>query len=197
MNHTDVQTERPRVTPRRRVGTWVLSHTQMGLLLGCVGVGLILAFGGGFIAGVWYQASEHITPYAERQDTVAVEPAPPAESPDLTFYSMLTRPENPPPPGALPGTDKAAARSSGQSDVGGSGGAAKTPERPPEAAVKSLCQKPLNGLRSSAGVSGAAVRATTPAPGGAAQGPRQKRRRRQRVTVCKWGVFAPATRQTA
>jgi cell division protein FtsN len=61
----------------------------MGVALGCVGIGLLLAFGAGFIVGMWYQATEHVTPVASR---------PPSESAvdgwtrgqDLTFYSTLT-----------------------------------------------------------------------------------------------------------
>jgi cell division septation protein DedD len=77
----------------------------MGLLLGCTGIGLILAFGAGFIVGMWYQASEHITPFPERPVMSAEQPQ--AESEALTFYSTLTDPAA---PKVAPGSDKATAR---------------------------------------------------------------------------------------
>jgi cell division protein FtsN len=88
-----------------RAGGLVLNRIQTGLALGLVGIGLVIAFGGGFIVGMWYQASEQITPYA----------AVPAETPGsddatqpLSFYSTLTEPttepsvSEPPPPAAGP-----------------------------------------------------------------------------------------------
>jgi cell division protein FtsN len=76
-----------------RAGVLVLNRIQTGLALGLVGIGLVIAFGGGFIVGMWYQASEQITPYA----------AVPAETPGsddatqpLSFYSTLTEPTTEP-----------------------------------------------------------------------------------------------------
>jgi cell division protein FtsN len=72
-----------------RGGGLLLSRIQTGLALGLVGIGLVIAFGGGFIVGMWYQASEQITPY----DPVPVESlgSDDATQP-LTFYSTLTKP---------------------------------------------------------------------------------------------------------
>lgn len=117
MNHADVVTETPRALPRRRTGTWVLSHGQMGLLFGCVGIGLILAFGAGFIVGMWYPASEHMPLFPERPAVVADLPPPPPASPPssppeshLTFYSTLAKSGTPSNPAAAAGGDRSAAR---------------------------------------------------------------------------------------
>ena len=72
---------------QRRTGALVLNSTQVGLVLGFVVVGVITAFGVGFIVGMWYQASEHITPYEDRPAPTAEEQS---ESPSMTFYSTLT-----------------------------------------------------------------------------------------------------------
>lgn len=73
--------------PQRRTGALVLNSTQVGLVLGFVVVGVIAALGVGFIVGMWYQASEHITPYEDRPAPMAEEPS---ESQGMTFYSTLT-----------------------------------------------------------------------------------------------------------
>jgi cell division protein FtsN len=71
-----------------------LYRVQVGVTCGFVGIGLLLAFGAGFIVGMWYQATEHITPgIAPDASAVAVEP--PTRGQDLTFYSTLS-PEPPP-----------------------------------------------------------------------------------------------------
>ena len=109
MNHTSIASETPHMTPRRRMGVWVLSHTQLGLLLGCAGIGLILAFGGGFIVGMWYQGSEHLSPYPEPVSSMADAP-PQTESQDLIFYSTLTKSDNPSVPAVPTGVGKATQR---------------------------------------------------------------------------------------
>lgn len=131
MEHAEIFADTPRVAPRRRVGTWVLSPTQMGFLLGCVGIGLILTFGAGFIAGMWYQASDYITPYPERPITVAESP-PQVESQDLTFYSTLTKPASPTAPITAPGAEKTLLRTAGQRGTGAPVSMLKATERPLE-----------------------------------------------------------------
>lgn len=67
-----------------------LNQTQVTLLLSFVTVGLVLAFGAGFIIGMWYQTNETIT-------ALQIEPATQAPSPtsvsdnEMTFYTTLTR----------------------------------------------------------------------------------------------------------
>lgn len=67
-----------------------LDRTQAGVLLAFLSVGLVLAFGGGFITGMWYQTHEQNTP-------LAFEPASKMSGDKsdekMTFYSTLTRPE--------------------------------------------------------------------------------------------------------
>lgn len=41
----------------------VLNQTQVGLALGFVAIGVLMAFGVGFVVGMWYQATERVTPY--------------------------------------------------------------------------------------------------------------------------------------
>jgi cell division protein FtsN len=83
-----------KTTPQKRSGSLALNRTQVGVACGFVGIGLLLAFGAGFIVGMWYQATEHITPgLASDTPVVAVEP--PTRDQDLTFYSTLS-PEPPP-----------------------------------------------------------------------------------------------------
>jgi cell division protein FtsN len=69
-----------------------LDRTQVGLLLGFVSVGLVLAFGAGFITGLWYQTKEQIRPL-DLKPTVNRE----ADDGDdrMTFYSTLTRSDSP------------------------------------------------------------------------------------------------------
>jgi len=77
-----------RTARQKRPGTWALNQLQMGVALGCVGIGLLLAFGAGFIVGMWYQATEHITPVVSLTPTgSAVEGW--TKGQDLTFYSTL------------------------------------------------------------------------------------------------------------
>ena len=83
-----------KTTQQKRSGSLALNRTQVGVTCGFVGIGLLLAFGAGFIVGMWYQATEHITPgFAPDTPVVAVEP--PTRGQDLTFYSTLS-PEPPP-----------------------------------------------------------------------------------------------------
>ena len=90
---------------QKRPGTWALNQLQMGVALGGVGIGLLLAFGAGFIVGMWYQATAQITPVASLTPPVsAVEGW--TRGQDLTFYSTLdaeptgkpTGPASTPPP---------------------------------------------------------------------------------------------------
>jgi cell division septation protein DedD len=81
---------------QKRSGSLALNRTQIGVTCGFVGIGLLLAFGAGFIVGMWYQATEHITPGIE-PDTPVVAVEPPTRGQDLTFYSTLS-PEPEPPP---------------------------------------------------------------------------------------------------
>jgi hypothetical protein len=78
---------------QKRSGAGALNRIQVGLACGFVGIGLLLAFGVGFIVGVWYQATENITP-AALHDTVVAAVKSPTWGQDLTFYSTLT-PEPP------------------------------------------------------------------------------------------------------
>jgi cell division protein FtsN len=83
-------------------GTWAFNQLQMGVALGYVGIGLLLAFGAGFIVGMWYQAAEHITPVTSLTPTGStVERW--TQGQDLTFYSTLNaEPEAKPPDPAFP-----------------------------------------------------------------------------------------------
>lgn len=93
-------------TRQRRSGTLGLNSTQVGLVLGFVGIGLILAFGAGFIVGMWYHTSEHAPPsYTELPAGAGEQQAEPQE---LTFYSALTGKDTAvtPPSAAPPGKDK-------------------------------------------------------------------------------------------
>ena len=83
---------------QKRPGTWALNQFQMRVALGFVGIGLLLAFGAGFIVGMWYHAAEQITPAA------SLPPAGSAvggwtQGQDLTFYSTLAAEPAAKPPG--------------------------------------------------------------------------------------------------
>jgi cell division protein FtsN len=87
---------------RRRTSGLVLNPVQVGLAVGFIAVALLIVFGLGVIIGMWYQASGHISPYADAMP--AAEERPPAApdsgstSPDVTFYSTLTTSETAPAP---------------------------------------------------------------------------------------------------
>ena len=53
----------------------VLNPIQLGLAAGFVTIGLLLAFGVGFIVGMWYQASEQVSPYGAESPTAVRRPA--------------------------------------------------------------------------------------------------------------------------
>ena len=78
--------------PKRR-GTLTLNRLQVGVVLGFVAISLLLTFGAGFIIGMWYRASEHITPFAAQESPV-IAPESPARGQDMTFYTTWT-PEPP------------------------------------------------------------------------------------------------------
>jgi cell division protein FtsN len=78
--------------PKRR-GTLTLNRLQVGVVMGFVAISLLLTFGAGFIIGMWYRASEHITPFAAQESPV-IAPESPARGQDMTFYTTLT-PEPP------------------------------------------------------------------------------------------------------
>lgn len=79
-------------TQNKKVKRLQLDQTQIGLLLGFVGVGLLLAFGAGFITGMWYQTKEQIRPLAlEPISEMAADDA----NDQMTFYSTLARSDLP------------------------------------------------------------------------------------------------------
>lgn len=76
-------------TQSKKIKRLQLDQTQVGLLLGFVSVGLLLAFGAGFITGMWYQTNEQIPPL----DLKPTAKTTTDKSDNLTFYSTLTRPD--------------------------------------------------------------------------------------------------------
>ena len=68
-------------------GRPVWNRTQIGLALGFVALGLTLAFGVGFIVGMWYQTGAPLTPY-----NAGSAPAKKRRDHDgtMTFYTTLT-----------------------------------------------------------------------------------------------------------
>jgi cell division protein FtsN len=75
-------------TEKGRIRQLVLNQTQVGLALGCVTISLMMAFGVGFIVGMWYQTSEHITPYNSGGPLPTTDQR--AQNRPMTFYSTLT-----------------------------------------------------------------------------------------------------------
>lgn len=67
-----------------------LDRTQVSLILGFVTVGLVLALGAGFIAGMWYQTNEQIGLRHLEPSSASTLPVPDRA---MTFYSTLTRSE--------------------------------------------------------------------------------------------------------
>jgi cell division septation protein DedD len=93
----------PKTTPQRRPGQLVLNQAQVGLVLGFVVIGLIMAFGVGFIVGMWYQSSERVTSYEAEAPAAKAQHA--ADQP-MTFYSTLTESSaTPAPPASKAGKD--------------------------------------------------------------------------------------------
>jgi cell division septation protein DedD len=72
---------------QKRSGAAAFNRTQVGLICGFVGIGLLMAFGAGFIVGARYQATEYITPAASHVPVSAAKT--PTWGQDLTFYSTL------------------------------------------------------------------------------------------------------------
>lgn len=94
---------------RRRTSGLVLNPVQVGLAVGCIAVALLIVFGLGVIIGMWYQASGHISTYADAMPAAGERSTATRDSgnnvPDVTFYSTLTASEAapaslPPPPAA-------------------------------------------------------------------------------------------------
>jgi cell division protein FtsN len=116
----------------------------------------MMAFGSGVIVGMWYKASEQITPYSPPTESVEARQAPgqstPAQGqePAVTFYSTLTSSQTPYAP--LVGS------------AGASGSAKQGPTAVPTAAVAARETGPK---KRAAGVD---VQATM-APGRASDGP--------------------------
>ena len=73
---------------QKRRGTLTLNRLQAGVLLGFVAISLLLTFGAGFMIGMWYRASEHVTPFAAHESPV-IAPKSPARGQDMTFYTTL------------------------------------------------------------------------------------------------------------
>ena len=73
---------------QKRRGTLTLNRLQAGVVLGFVAISLLLTFGAGFMIGMWYRASEHITPFAAHESPV-IAPESQARGQDMTFYTTL------------------------------------------------------------------------------------------------------------
>jgi cell division protein FtsN len=84
------------IAVQKRPGTLTLNRLQVGVVMGFVAISLLLTFGAGFIIGMWYRGSEHITPLAA-QEPPLMTPEPQTQGQDMTFYTTLTSepPEKP------------------------------------------------------------------------------------------------------
>jgi cell division protein FtsN len=87
---------------RAQLSGWVLNRFQVTLAVCGIVVGFLLAFGLGFLSGVWFQTQGQM---ASRDDAVALADGQldrerPAESPgpEMTFYSALTARDGTPEP---------------------------------------------------------------------------------------------------
>ncbi len=71
----------------------IVGQVQSGLLLGFGIVTLCIVFGAGVLVGMWYQASEYTTSYADATSPtgrgVGTEHAAATDAPKMTFYSTL------------------------------------------------------------------------------------------------------------
>jgi cell division protein FtsN len=87
---------------RRRTNGLVLNPVQVGLAVGFIAVALLIVFGLGVIIGMWYQASGHMSTYADAMPAAGEQPTatpdPGSTSPAVTFYSTLTTSETTPLP---------------------------------------------------------------------------------------------------
>jgi cell division protein FtsN len=96
---------------RRRTSGLVLNPVQVGLAVGFIAVALLIVFGLGVIIGMWYQASGHISTYADAMPAAEERPpvAPDSDniSPEVTFYSTLTTSEPAPLLSPLPTSGEA------------------------------------------------------------------------------------------
>lgn len=77
-------------TPVKNIKRLQLDQTQVTLLLSFVTVGLVLAFGTGFIIGMWYQTNESMSSLQIEPATQAPPPTSVSDN-EMTFYSTLTR----------------------------------------------------------------------------------------------------------
>jgi cell division protein FtsN len=103
------------IAVRKRRGTLTLNPLQVGVVMGCVVTSLLLTFGAGFIVGMWYRGSEHVTPLAAPEPLV-MAPEAPTRGQDMTFYTTL----DPEPPDKPLGTVATAPPQAGQSARGAS-----------------------------------------------------------------------------
>ena len=87
---------------RRRTNGLVLNPVQIGLAVGFMAVALLIVFGLGVLIGMWYQASGHMSTYADAMPAAGEQPTATPDSgstsPAVTFYSTLTTSETAPLP---------------------------------------------------------------------------------------------------
>jgi cell division protein FtsN len=87
---------------KRRTSGLVLNPVQVGLAVGFIAVALLIVFGVGVIIGMWYQASGHMSTYADAMPAAGERAVAAGDSghhvPDVTFYSTLTESESVPVP---------------------------------------------------------------------------------------------------
>lgn len=108
------KTEATHSTLRKgRTSGLFLTPTQVGLAVGVAAVGCITAFGAGVILGMWYTASEQITPYIAAESKVEERPSPAPGATDtkqdnlpVTFYSALVHDDGQDEGALAPGTPK-------------------------------------------------------------------------------------------
>ena len=84
----------------------IVGQVQSGLLLGFGIVTLFIVFGAGVLVGMWYQASEYTTSYADATSSTGrgadTDHAAANDAPKMTFYSTLQTHDPAPPTLAVP-----------------------------------------------------------------------------------------------
>ena len=79
----------------------IVGQVQSGLLLGFGIVTLFIVFGAGVLVGMWYQASEYTTSYADATSATgrdaSTDHAAATDAPKMTFYSTLQTHDPAPP----------------------------------------------------------------------------------------------------